>query len=95
MSRSQSGPFFEMRNGSGEDSSGWLRNQEILFSEIKLEAISASGHISSENGLTCLSNVAGGEVTGTHRSRKAHCWWKEKRTIRIREQFALGPTNFM
>ena len=60
-SRSQSGPFFRVRNGSGEDSSGWPRNQEILFSEIKAEAIFASDRISSENGLTCLSNVAGGK----------------------------------
>lgn len=69
-----------MRNGSGEDVSGWPRNQESLFSEIKVGATFAAIHINSESGLTCLSNGSAAgwwEVTGTERSRKAHDHWSE------------------
>lgn len=57
-SRSKSDPFVWVRNGSGEGVSGWPRNQEILFSEIKVEATFAVTHISSESELTCLANVS-------------------------------------
>lgn len=87
-SRSLSGPFVRVRNGSGEDVSEWPRNQEILFSEIHVEAIFALCHISSENGLACLSNVAGRKGLGHREGGKLIAAGRKKPCgVHCRERF--------